>query len=53
MQLVAYALILGPIALLLCACVAIDERYGLTDRIADTRAGRRVRTLIDRLIDGC
>ena len=52
MKLAAYVLIFGPIILAVCAAIAIDERWALTDRIADTRPARRIRTLIDRYIDG-
>jgi hypothetical protein len=51
MTLAITLLIATPFLIALCAAITLDERYELTDRIAHTRLGQRVRALIDRYID--
>lgn len=51
MSVVITFLILAPVAAITLVAIAIDERYGLTDRVAHTRLGVTVRTFIARHID--
>ena len=51
MTLAILILIFAPFAATISIAIAVDERYGLTDRIATTRPGRWARTLINQHID--
>lgn len=52
MILAAYILIAAPFVAALIIAISLDERYEISDRIAATRAGRKMRRIIDRYIDG-
>lgn len=51
MTIIITFLIAAPFLIALCAGIAVDERYELTDRIAHTRIAQQVRNLINRHID--
>lgn len=51
MSLAITFLICAPFIAITCIAIAADERWQLTDRVAHTSIGRRVRALIARHID--